>query len=99
QRSSRWSSWSAPADRLGSRSRANPSRPLPMDDKLRVQLQLLGPFDVRLEGAPSQIIDLPAGRMRALLAYLAMQPGCRDTRERLAALLWGDGPDKLARQS
>lgn len=70
-----------------------------MVDKLRVRLQLLGPFGVRLEGGPSEFVDLPAGRTRALLVYLAMQPGRCDTRERLATRLWGDGPDKQARQS
>lgn len=63
------------------------------------RLQLLGRFGVTLHGPAPLALAMPAGRPRALLAYLAMQPGFADTRERLAALLWGDGPDKQTRQS
>src|SRR5690349_9980991 len=63
------------------------------------RLQLLGRFGVTLHGSPPLPLAMPAGRPRALLAYLAMQPGHAEPRERLAALLWGDGPDKQARHS
>ncbi len=66
-----------------------------MSDPLR--LYLLGPF--RLERA-GQSIRLPTRKAESLLAYLALQSkNTRPSRERLAALFWGDSPDQLARSS
>jgi len=66
-----------------------------------MRLRLLGRFAVTVEreGAPPDVIDVAGKLRRALLGYLAMQPGFAETRERLATLLWGDSPDKQARQS
>src|SRR5215475_1263396 len=61
-----------------------------------VRLQLLGRFAVRMG---EQTFAIPSRRRRALIGYLAMQPGFSETRERLATLLWGDAPDRQARQS
>lgn len=59
-------------------------------------LQLLGAFQASSAGAPRA---LPTRKTQALLAYLALPTGRRHTREKLAALLWGDRPDAQARQS
>jgi TolB-like protein/DNA-binding SARP family transcriptional activator len=61
-----------------------------------VRIQLLGRFAVRMG---EQTFAISSRRRRALIGYLAMQPGFSETRERLAALLWGDAPDRQARQS
>ena len=64
-----------------------------------MRIQLLGRFLIRLADADERLIPVPSRRRRALLAYLAMQPGYSETRERLATLLWGEVPDRQARQS
>jgi DNA-binding SARP family transcriptional activator/TolB-like protein/tetratricopeptide (TPR) repeat protein len=64
-----------------------------------MRIQLLGRFSIRLADADERLILVPSRRRRALLAYLAMQPGYSATRERLATLLWGEVPDRQARQS
>jgi TolB-like protein/DNA-binding SARP family transcriptional activator len=64
-----------------------------------VQIQLLGRFSIRSGESGHQLVSVPSRRRRALLGYLAMQPGYSETRERLATLLWGDVPDRQARQS
>src|ERR1700761_9558882 len=64
-----------------------------------MRIQLLGRFSIRLSDADERLISIPSRRRRALLAYLAMQPGYSETRERLATLLWGEVPDRQARQS
>ncbi len=66
-----------------------------ISDPLR--LYLLGSF--RVERA-NQSIRLPTHKTESLLAYLALSP--RQTshpREKLAALLWGESSDELARSS
>jgi DNA-binding SARP family transcriptional activator/TolB-like protein len=67
--------------------------------KPEMRIQLLGRFLIRLSDADERLIPVPSRRRRALLAYLAMQPGYSETRERLATLLWGEVPDRQARQS
>jgi DNA-binding SARP family transcriptional activator len=62
-------------------------------------LRLLGRFDLQAAGTSRRAIEIPAQKHRAVLAYLAMQPDYAETRERLAALLWGDRTDAQARQS
>src|SRR5262245_17786575 len=59
-------------------------------------LVLLGPFSATI-GA--RVVALPLKKAQALLAYLALTPGQRHARERLAALLWGDVSDEQARNS
>jgi DNA-binding SARP family transcriptional activator len=66
-----------------------------MRPKARLVLTLLGGFDARpRSGAP---LPLPTRKARALLAYLAVPLGRAHSREKLAALLWGDMPDAQAR--
>jgi DNA-binding SARP family transcriptional activator/TolB-like protein/tetratricopeptide (TPR) repeat protein len=62
-------------------------------------LRLLGAFAVEVNvGRPIAVV-LRSKKARALLAYLAMKPDWRATREELATLLWGDTPDAQARHS
>src|SRR5262245_15843671 len=58
----------------------------------RRSLILLGGFDLRV--LPSgERLTLSGKRERALLAYLALSPSCRQSRRKLTTLLWGDGAD------
>jgi DNA-binding SARP family transcriptional activator len=60
-----------------------------------LSVTLLGGFDARLSsGAP---VHLPTKKAQALLAYLALRSGRADRRDKLAALLWGERSDDLAR--
>lgn len=68
-------------------------------DPTRLRVHLLGRFKVTTEGADPRVVQITAPRHRALLCYLLLQPGCAETRERLATLLWGNGSDQQARQS
>ena len=61
------------------------------------ELHLLGQFRLRLTGGPD--IDLPSHKDRALLAFLASQPGISQSRDKLAGLLWSDRGDTQARDS
>ncbi|ALP54287.1 hypothetical protein Tel_14670 [Candidatus Tenderia electrophaga] len=61
------------------------------------RLTLLGGFQLRDAAGTERIVA--AKKAKALLAYLALQPGQAQTREKLAALLWGEGSDEQARQS
>jgi DNA-binding SARP family transcriptional activator len=58
-------------------------------------VRLLGGLKVEL---PSGVaVPLPAGKVQALLAYLASSPGRAHQRDALAALLWDDAPANRAR--
>lgn len=59
-----------------------------------LELQLLGQFNLRLNGHP---IDLPSRPAQSLLAYLALRPGTPYRRERLAGLLWPEATEANAR--
>ena len=61
----------------------------------RLTVRLLGPFEVGRDGEP--VTGFPSNRVRALLAYLAMEVGHPHRREVLATLLWPDWPDRSAR--
>jgi DNA-binding SARP family transcriptional activator len=52
-----------------------------------LQVELLGPLRVWLDGEP---VELPAGRLPALLAVLAISPGQAVSVDRLATALWGE---------
>ena len=62
-----------------------------------LQLALLGAFEARLESGP--VISFPRKKAQALLAYLALQPGRAQARDKLAALLWGEASEERARHS
>lgn len=59
------------------------------------RLTLLGSWRLERDGAPQRV---PALKARALLAYLALHPEAH-SREKIAALFWGDSPDAEARLS
>ena len=70
-----------------------------MVDPARLRLHLLGRFAAEVDGEPSRNVEMSSKLRRALLAYLALQPSLAETRERLASLLWGESPDRQARQN
>ncbi len=62
-----------------------------------LQIQLLGSCEFRdRSGRP---LPLTARKCRALFAFLALQAGASQSREKLAALLWEDADAELARTS
>jgi predicted ATPase/DNA-binding SARP family transcriptional activator len=63
----------------------------------RLSLSLLGSFEVTLEGVP--VSGFVSNKVRALLAYLAVESDRPHRRETLAGLLWPDWPDTSARSN
>ncbi len=61
-----------------------------------LHLTLLGGFSARVDARP---VMFPSRKARALLAYLALSPGKPHSRDKLAALLWGDSAEPQARNS
>jgi DNA-binding SARP family transcriptional activator len=55
----------------------------------RLEVKVLGPFEVCRDGAP---VELPRGRSRALLALLALSAGRPVPVQRLVDELWGPSP-------
>ena len=69
-----------------------------MQDKFSQQklfISLLGEFRIEQDG---ELISLPTRKAEALLAFLILNPE-KHTREKLAAIFWGDSPDSSARGS
>ena len=64
-----------------------------------VTLRLLGGFAIEANVGRPIPISVRSRKARALLAFLAMKPDYRASREELATLFWGDNPDALARHS
>jgi DNA-binding SARP family transcriptional activator len=60
----------------------------------RLEVGLLGPLQVSVAGRP---VELPAGRLPALLAVLALSAGQTVSVERLATAVWGEDPSVDAR--
>jgi len=60
-----------------------------------LSLSLLGPLQVTLTGEP--VTSFESDKVRALLAYLAVEADRPHRRESLAGLLWPDWPDRAAR--
>lgn len=61
-----------------------------------LDLTLLGGFGARVD---ARALVFPSRKARALLAYLAVPPGRAHSRDKLAALLWGDTAEPQARNS
>jgi DNA-binding SARP family transcriptional activator/predicted ATPase len=59
-----------------------------------LSLSLLGPFQATLDGQP--VTGFKSNKVRALLAYLAVEADRPHRREVLAGLLWPDWPDRDA---
>jgi len=59
-----------------------------------LSISLLGPIQVTLDGQP--ITGFKSNKVRALLAYLAMEAHKPHRRETLAGLLWPDWPEREA---
>src|SRR3954469_11649555 len=62
-----------------------------------ITIRLLGPFEVTIDGAP--VTSFAYAKVRALLAYLAMERRHPHTRAELATLLWPDQSEQTARAS
>ena len=63
----------------------------------RLEIRLLGGFEVRRDGAV--VGGFESQKARALLAFLALHPDEKIPRERLANLLWSERPDDSARRN
>ena len=59
-----------------------------------LHLKVLGGFEARLPSG--DFAEIPIRKGRALLAYLALNPGQVFARAKLADLLWGDRGDTQA---
>lgn len=62
-----------------------------------LSLDFLGTFAVSLGGAP--VTEFAYNKVRALLVYLALESDQPHARSHLAALLWPDVPERIARQN
>ena len=62
-----------------------------------LSLSLLGAFQATLDGKP--ITGFESAKVRALLAYLALEADGPHRRESLAGLLWPDRPEQVARHN
>jgi DNA-binding SARP family transcriptional activator/predicted ATPase len=62
---------------------------------MQINLALFGRFALTIQGAP---VKFATDQARALCAYLAVEPGAHD-RSTLAALLWPEQPENVARQN
>ena len=60
----------------------------------RLEIRLLGPLEVILDG--EQVTGFESNKVRLLVAYLAVETGRPQPREKLASLLWPDWPQKSA---
>jgi DNA-binding SARP family transcriptional activator/predicted ATPase len=65
---------------------------------IRLVISVLGGLDIHL-GDGNTTLDLPTRKSRAFLAYLALSPGMRRSREHLAGTLWERSAEEQARAS
>jgi DNA-binding SARP family transcriptional activator len=61
-----------------------------------LEVRLLGQFEVRLEGA---LVEMPSRPAQTLFAYLVLNAGVAQRRERLAGLFWPDSSEEKARRN
>jgi len=62
-----------------------------------LSLSLIGPFQLSADGQPPPRFD--SAKVRALLAFLAVESARPHSREALAGLLWPEQPERAARHS
>jgi predicted ATPase/DNA-binding SARP family transcriptional activator len=62
-----------------------------------LSIRLLGSFQVTLDGEP--VTGFESDKVRALLAYLAIETGQPHRREKLAGLFWPELPERSARNN
>ncbi|MGD9316396.1 MAG: BTAD domain-containing putative transcriptional regulator, partial [Anaerolineae bacterium] len=62
----------------------------------RLHISLFGPLQVTLDG---EAVGFESDKVRALLAYLAVESEGPHRREKLAGLLWADWPEQSARNN
>ena len=60
----------------------------------RLDITLLGTFQVTLNGRP---VNFATDKARALLAYLVLEAGTPHRREALSAIFWSERPEEMAR--
>jgi adenylate cyclase len=60
----------------------------------RLSLSLLGAYQVKLDG--TALTGFKSNKVRALLAFLAVEADCPHSRQSLAGLLWPELPDQAA---
>jgi DNA-binding SARP family transcriptional activator len=63
----------------------------------RLSIHLLGPFYVTLDEEP--VTEFESNKVRALLAYLAVEADRPHSRDELIGLLWPDQPERTARRN
>lgn len=63
----------------------------------RLSMYLFGPLQVSLDGEP--ITSFESDKVRALLAYLALESEAPQRREKLVGLLWPNRPQRAARMN
>ena len=61
------------------------------------RLYVLGTYDLRR--GDESAVSFESNKVRALLAYLVVEPEVRHSRDTLATLLWPDVPDAVARKN
>jgi DNA-binding SARP family transcriptional activator/TolB-like protein len=62
-----------------------------------LSIRVLGPLEVTF--AAGRHVPIAGRKSHALLGYISAQPQCRESRDKLAALLWGDRFQDQARHS
>lgn len=83
----------------GSLLRGDVSQARAAEPQTRIfSLNLFGDFEL-FDTVSGARVAVTARKARALIAYLALAPGCTASRTALATLLWGDAGDEQARQS
>lgn len=65
-------------------------------DKPQVRIRILGDLAISVD---DREIVLPCRKAKAMIAYLVLAPGMRETRDRLVGLLWSETEDTNARAS
>src|SRR6185503_2469001 len=79
--------------RYGGDALDNPER----DSARELSIRVLGPLEVT--SATGRHLAIAGRKSHALLGYISAQPQCRESRDKLATLLWGDRFQEQARHS